>query len=452
MLKLCARVLTAGSLLVGALSADASTQQRRMARRSSALIAVDAVGEVHQIGSKEDRSTQTDWQQLAEGAELEGNLSIDPNAGLDAMLNPIPHAGDASGVGRSKVPSARPADGSVTVFEGLARKQKQEETWEKVGSAEVVAPPDGELQPAIEGNLKEPPEPTYMKALEGLGVSAFARSPAGSQSLDRELRSRLEVQDASALVFLAAGLGATVLVTCFSVYTGASDGSTALFYTEPTHAQPRMLCSSNEVEDFLQSFNEQPKSASLRIVGFPVAPSRGFVLSRLCALVDICLGVPRPEECPEFDVALDLSPFIASTGSLSLEDESLLGRLLQSENPLLEIVLRKKVQWTVWEDVATNIRQRLRSLGFEGSMEISLESREEVVVFRNHRWSNFVRNPVTHALAVLSVVGIFLWKPYVWMRTERVKVDAMFTIVMEPDRYWEMVSSGLDRTEGFIAM
>mmetsp|Transcript_32052 Transcript_32052/g.73200 ORF Transcript_32052/g.73200 Transcript_32052/m.73200 type:complete len:451 (+) Transcript_32052:127-1479(+) len=447
----CARLrvcmVIVGLFSTVALSAHAaSSEHQRLARRSSTLLAVDADGKVQQV-TREDMSESA--AQLTGFLELAGNLSIEPNAGLDAMLNPIPHAGDPSGVSRS-MPLTQPiASAAVAVSEG--RRQKEEDHWEKVGSAEVVAPPDGELQPAIEGKVEEPTEPTYMKALEGIGVSAFARSPAASQTLDRELRVRLEIQDISALLFLAVGLGATVLVTCISVYTSASDGSTAIFYTEPCHQRPRLLCCSHEVEDFLHSFNEQPKSANLHIVGFPAAPHRGYLLGCLLSLVESCLGIPRPEDCPAFDVALDLSPFIASMGSLSLDDGSLLERLMHSENPLLEIVLRKKVQWTMWEDVATNIRQRLRSLGFEGSLEISLESREEVVVFRNHRWSNFVRNPVTHALAVLSVIGIFLWKPYVWLRTERVKVDAMFTIVMEPARYWEMVSSGLDRTEGFIA-
>mmetsp|Transcript_46827 Transcript_46827/g.85770 ORF Transcript_46827/g.85770 Transcript_46827/m.85770 type:complete len:518 (+) Transcript_46827:100-1653(+) len=464
---------------------------RRMARRSSALIAVDADGGLHNVAKHTQPSHDETVQLASELAELAsshpavaaafadhamretanatsaqddsehaGGQNRRPHLPVYEMLNPFTHS-PQSGTGEDpprEAPSAtQPTESAaVSVDSGhaLHSRSRDDEFWEKVGSAEVAAPSDGELQPAPEGELHEPPEPSYMKALEGIGASAFARSPAGSRALDRELRDRLQIQDVSALIFLAIGLGTTVLVTCFSVYKSAEDISPAIFYTEPSYAQPRMLCCSYEVVDFLQSFNAQPRSASLRIVGFRqqwrTGPCSG-VLQCLQWVSSTCIGTPRHEHEPAFDVVLDLAPFIAGDGTLSMADQALLEKLLHAENPLLEIVVQKKVQWKMWEDVATNIRQRLRSLGFAGSIEISLDSKEEVIVLRNHRWSNFVRNPVTHALAVLSVVGIFLWKPYVWLRTERVKVEARFNINIEPARYWDLLSTGLDGAEGFIA-
>mmetsp|Transcript_18188 Transcript_18188/g.42302 ORF Transcript_18188/g.42302 Transcript_18188/m.42302 type:complete len:504 (-) Transcript_18188:35-1546(-) len=451
---------------------------RRMTRRAAtALMTVDSDGRLHRERPSADaelaglaNSTPTaafadhTARDDAGGQDREHRLST--NELLGPSSSHIHLSG--SGVGEDlyhrefdEVRSVHPltsvavaVDDRGHVMHAGKSSQRHADFWEKVGSAEVAAPSDGELQPAPEGNLQEPPEPSYMKALEGIGASAFARSPAGSRSLDRELRDRLQIQDVSALLFLAMGLGATVLVTCFSVYKSAEDISPAMFYTEPSYSQPRMLCCSDEVADFLQSFNTQPRSASLRIVGLrqPWRPGLcGSLLQGLQWVGYTCIGTPRHEDAPGFDVVLDLAPFIAGDGSLSIADQALLEQLLHSENPLLEIVLQKKVHWKMWEDVATNIRQRLRSLGFAGSIEISLDSKEEVVVFKNDRWSNFVRNPVTHALAVLSVVGIFLWKPYVWLRTERVKVEARFDINIEPARYWELLSAGLDGAEGFRA-
>mmetsp|Transcript_60068 Transcript_60068/g.143087 ORF Transcript_60068/g.143087 Transcript_60068/m.143087 type:complete len:538 (-) Transcript_60068:78-1691(-) len=485
---------------------------RSYARRSATVIAVDADGSVHQVDKEMVHGTSSgnasdvppvSKEAVAEveemfaesiGGEREAEQTKEPQAVRSARdskskerrgskapeLQPFDPFGDPPVAdeskqtsksqpmsrGSSQMEGSRDTSREMAAFRrdsvrdrGGSSRHYSDNLWEKVGSAEAAAPPDGELEPAPETSFKEPQEPSLMKAVEGIGASAFARSPVGSRTLDRELRTRLEVQDLSALLFLAAGLAMTVLVTCFSVYKSAEDESPALFYTDPSRGQVRLLCESVEVPDFLEAFNAAPRGASLRIIGWMDEPQgrSGCFCDCLCRwlrwLVYSCVGWPSRSlghDTAEFDVVLDLAPFVAGEGDLKPEDANLLERLLHSGNPLLEIVLQKKVQWKMWEDVATNIRQRLRTLGFRGHIEILLETQDEVVIYRNHHWSNFVRNPVTHALAVLSVVGIFLWKPYVWMRTQRVKVPTYFSINIEPARYWELLVAGLDRRYGFI--
>lgn len=151
-----------------------------------------------------------------------------------------------------------------------------------------------------------------------------------------------------------------------------------------------------------------------------------------------------------FHVSLDLSTFISGEGHLASAEEVLkLESHLASKNPLEILVLRKKVGWANWEDVATNIKQRLRGKGFQGEVEVRFDAQEDLKIYRNNRWQNFVRAPITHMLSVLSGVGLVLWLPYLYCRSDVVVVESNFQIQLDINRYWEMLSAGLDADEGF---
>lgn len=151
-----------------------------------------------------------------------------------------------------------------------------------------------------------------------------------------------------------------------------------------------------------------------------------------------------------FDFSLDLSSFISGQGSLASDaEEQKLCQHLASDNPLQIAVLRKKVTWSNWGDVATNIRQKLRSGGFSGDLEIRFDSEEEMRIYRNHRFQNFVRAPVTHVLAVLSGVGPLFWYPYLYFRTSIVHIETQFKIEVDLSRYWDMIAVGLSPEHGF---
>jgi len=102
-----------------------------------------------------------------------------------------------------------------------------------------------------------------------------------------------------------------------------------------------------------------------------------------------------------------------------------------------------------WEDVATNIRQRLRTLGFHGDVDVRFDSHDEVKIYKNNKWPNFVRNRVTQALVVISIIGSFFWLPYVWIRMKTTRVESTFRISLDPARYWELISEGLNAADGF---
>lgn len=82
-------------------------------------------------------------------------------------------------------------------------------------------------------------------------------------------------------------------------------------------------------------------------------------------------------------------------------------------------------------------------------MEVRFDAQEDLKIYRNNRWQNFVRAPITHMLSVLSGVGLVLWLPYLYCRSDVVVVESNFQIQLDINRYWEMLSAGLDADEGF---
>merc|ERR1712113_272666 len=185
----------------------------------------------------------------------------------------------------------------------------------------------------------------------------------------------------------------------------ADDPSPVLFYSDPKFShtvQQRLICSSADVEAFLRTFNTQPQCARLRIIGrsSPVVDLRGLIRGlrfrelawharqRFSSI--ITMRRPRRDarlpswDAIMFDVSLDLTPFVTGDGRLASElDAARLEQHLCARNPLEVLLLRKQVEWPCWEDIATNVRQRLRALGFPGEVEVRLEAREEVLVYRN---------------------------------------------------------------------
>lgn len=299
-------------------------------------------------------------------------------------------------------------------------------------------------------------------------VDASANGRPIDRALKHEWRRRLETQDAATLILLTVAFFTTVAVTCFSVYHFALDRSAVHFYSDPKLTaqsfQHRVVCPTADSDTFMSVFNSQPQSARLRIIGKrkPVA-SRGLALREFCEQVrSSCYSAimsdrsdGRDSRLPSwdavtFDVSLDLTPFVGSDGRFaSDEDAAALERHLHAPNPLEVLLFCKQVEWPGWEDIATNVRQRLRALGFAGVVEVRLEATEEVLVFRNLPWQNFVRSRITQGLVLLSVVGAIFWYPYLWMRSRTVRVESRFRMSLDLAQYWGHLSEGLHATEGF---
>jgi hypothetical protein len=299
-------------------------------------------------------------------------------------------------------------------------------------------------------------ESLAMKIADGIGSLTYEKQQVGSRQMNRDLRERIVMQDKATLCILFLMLFVTVIASALGVYQFSDDPSPVTFYSDPKYGQQRILCSSANAEGFLQAFNIQPQTAWLRLVGRVADPTSSSAAEDLLRGASRLLMTGRrrmrstDDEDIVFDVSLDLSLFVSGEGILASEEEwQKLQNYLVSENPLEVLLLRKTVIWDNWEDVAMNIRHKLRSQGFEGDVEVRFDCKEELRIFRNHPWQNFARAPVTQLLAFVSCVGLFFWVPYLYARTKYVKVESQFRVNLDMNRYWELLSSGLHVQEGF---
>lgn len=374
------------------------------------------------------------------------------------------------------VPVATAKDAPIIRSEG--RKPSEEHHAERVvitvasdGHVAGSRLPDVQDSAIGEVLLEAPPttkEPDLLRLVEGVGAMTYDLPPSNSRRINRTLRERLVAQDIATLAVLLGAFILTLAASLMSIYQVSPDPSPVLFYCDPKDFRQRLICSSAEPEAFLQAFNTQPQTARLRLIGRrSEGTEESQTSNRWRRFQHACETAQRfvqqnvigsrrgqlPEIPPDavlFDVCLDLTPFIASDGRLASEEDSIkLAKHLASTNPLEVLLLQKKVEWGCWEEVSANIKQRLGTLGFAGNVEVTLEAQEELLIYRNHPWQNFVRNRIAQALVFLSMVGCFVWTPYMWMRAKTVRIESRFQINLEMARYWELLASGLSATQGF---
>jgi len=313
---------------------------------------------------------------------------------------------------------------------------------------------------------------TAARALMRLGDRVALPFGGGDSSMAPasvdDYRQRLEAQDVAVVVLLLAAFALTLLVSFGVAHWAARDPSPVVFYSDTKYARAvpsRVVCTSADADAFLRAFNTQPQTARLRIIGRAGGEEEVggfFCCGRLCCWVQRWLRwlsdfasrqrarqMPlQPPDDVAFDLSLDLTPFVAADGRLASDaDAHLLHQHLSAQNPLEIIVLRKQVVWPNWEDVATNAKQTLRGLGFAGTVDVRLEGHEEIVVFRNNPWQNFVRSPASQALVLLSLVGAVVWIPYLWVRQRTVRVESHFSVNVDMKRYWDLLS--LHPTNGY---
>lgn len=320
---------------------------------------------------------------------------------------------------------------------------------------------------------QDSPEEELLRASDGVGSLTYERSPTSSRLMNHDFRRRLEVQDVATVLLLLAVFAFTLLLSSSIIYKLAEDPSPVTFYTDPkytpTAVHSRLTCGSLDSEAWLRTFNTQPQCARLRIIGKSRGYAEWHVLLRQCRFREFlsqsyqrisAAMARRPRrrdprlpswDAVMFDVSLDLTPFVTSDGRLASDADAIaLEKHLHSANPLEVLLLRKEVEWPCWEDIATNIKQRLRGMGFPGDVEVRLEAKEEVLVYRNEPWQNFVRSRLTQVLVIISVIGWLFWAPYLRMRMRTVQVESRFRISLDLARYWEHLSEGLHATEGFL--
>lgn len=311
---------------------------------------------------------------------------------------------------------------------------------------------DNEQHPNDTGLLAPLAEQPMLMAMAG-GIGASVGN-TGSINFDRDLIHRMKMQDLGVMCLLMFVYFATLSFSACLAHRQAANRSRVKFY-----ADPRMYINTADQggeEAFLEAFNQQPKQVQLRVTGYlPVAnnfPGSFFWRDGLYAVA--------------FSFALDLTPWVVrgspdeptdtdeeDSGEVGVvtEDFKKLQKYLANDTNDLSIVqMQKHIQWKCWDELAMNIKHQIRQSGFEGVLNIDRTEMEEMCVYKNTQWANFMHGKALKVLLALSVVGWVFYVPYMWIRCTYMPVRCSHYINISISDYWQYIAEGLS-ANGFLA-
>jgi len=320
---------------------------------------------------------------------------------------------------------------------------------------DIPADVKAELRLAEEQAAKEK-DSTWMGALRQIladigGGTGATVGGTGSSAIDRDLIRRMRYQDKVVMILLLLAYMFSLAFSASVVYSQAFNNSSVSYYADPRYHT--MTVDGHDVEDFLLSFNQAPRDMQLQVIGMmPVSPFPGQE-----HMVDWIGSQHRIA----FAFALDLSPWLtpdgAASGYVDEQAETELGigssigvkltdlRLLRdflshNRNDLAMVELVKEVTWPEWEELATNIKQRIRQAGFTGVIDVRRADKEVVTIYKNRPWANFLHSRTTKVLIMLSVIGWLVYQPYMWIRNRSIQVVTRFRIDVPIETYWSLIS------------
>lgn len=211
-----------------------------------------------------------------------------------------------------------------------------------------------------------------------------------------------------------------------------------------------LMIDSSDLDDFIWTFIQPPKTVQLCVQGLMPLPA---LLAHLAEnVVEWQGGYYRHI----FSFSLDLTPFLVHAepqdrsttsaesdsvaGGISEDEIKLLRRFLQENtNELATVKLMKEVHWDCWEELATNIKQKIRQRGFEGLIHVCWTNTETLTVYQNNSWANFLHMSVTRVLLGLSVFGYLWYLPYMWWRQKGPQLHPQFRVNMDIAEYWQLI-------------
>jgi hypothetical protein len=255
------------------------------------------------------------------------------------------------------------------------------------------------------------------------------------------------------LMLLLAYIGSLVFSASLA-YRHASNNSPVTYYADPrTQAS---TVDGNDVEKFTAAFNHPPKDVHLQVMGLvPLLPLPDFVMNAGFEWLGARYRI-------EFSFALDLSAWLvrdgeppprSANGGLSIEEEESMAGVSEQQiaklrnwlesdtNDLSYINLCKEVSWPNWEDLATNVKTKIRQTGFNGVIRVTPNSPESFGVHKNKPWANFMHSKTIKVLCALSVVGWFLYQPYMWLRHSSTTVKTQFRVQIPVQQFWLLIAN-----------
>lgn len=310
---------------------------------------------------------------------------------------------------------------------------------------------DDELVASVEDNQTNVSEKDMLLDLGG-GTGATIGG-TGNLELDQDLVRRMRYQDKAVMILL---LVMYFLVLAFSAsfsYRQALNDSPVTFYADPRYHD--MVAEGHDTETFLEAFNQSPKDVQLQVTGFVPVPAGGLG----------SIEWQGEYYYDAFSFALDLSPWVVqevSDGSSSNADDTDLRDgvvaedvqdldkfVTRNRNDLAIVDLRKEVNWKSWEELATNIKAKIRQCGFNGIISIHRTECDSVMIYKNTPWANFMHSRTTKVLCALSVLGWIFYLPYMYFRCSCTVIRARYKVDIPINNYWNLIADKLT-VDGFV--
>jgi len=279
-----------------------------------------------------------------------------------------------------------------------------------------------------------------------VGGTGASVSPTANSKLDQALLRRMRYQDKAVMLLLLAVYASALAFSASIAYRQADNDSPVTYYADPRYHN--LLFEGHDFEGFLETFNQPPKDCHLQVTGLiPMAPFPEYVAD---AAVRWLGGHYRVA----FSFALDLSPWMVrdgpaeadppSSAGVQQDDLEMLSRwLADNQNDLACAHMVKEILWPGWEELAINIKSKIRQAGFRGVIAVRHNTKETVDVYKNRRWANFMHGQTVKVICALSLFGWCLYQPYMWMRRQSIDIRCKYRVSIGIDEYWSLVSDKL---------
>eukprot|EP00931_Biecheleriopsis_adriatica_P008414 TRINITY_DN109602_c0_g1_i1.p1 TRINITY_DN109602_c0_g1~~TRINITY_DN109602_c0_g1_i1.p1 ORF type:complete len:439 (-),score=87.68 TRINITY_DN109602_c0_g1_i1:29-1249(-) len=350
--------------------------------------------------------------------------------------------GGNSSVGLARYANdAAPREDPATTFTlGEGTMENAPTMFTPTGESEQLARYRRRLR-QLDMKLKLKPS-TPKEILLALGGGTGAGTTAHDEHLTEDLLLRMRCQDKMVLLLMLVAYFVSLLFSASLAFRQACNDSPIKFYGDP-RVNGNML-DSNDLDEFLEAFNGPPSQVQLQVQG--LIPVRGL----LAHMLDSSVQWQGNHYLPAFSYCLDLSSWLVPgerdgtaddrTDGVSSEDVAELDRFLQeNQNDLGTVEFRKNVIWPGWEELATNIKQKIRQQGFDGIIHVSLQKSETLTVYKNRPWANFLHMSSTRTLCALSVFGYLWYAPYMWLRQRGPVITSNFHIDLDINDYWQLI-------------
>jgi len=281
---------------------------------------------------------------------------------------------------------------------------------------------------------------TIGRILDGLsGGTGTVLEPTHNKEFDREIRFRMRMQDIAVLVLLMIVYLAILFFMYSLIYRMSNSDSTVKYYCDPTYH--RLSCQSEDVASFLTAFNKRPETnkPQIRVAGFSESADQSGPFVELPAGVSSWRGKTYKTL---FYYALDLDTWAEAEGTVDAKELLTIEEFIATKNPLATVSIKKEMVWEDFEEVATNLRAKIRACGFEGPLDVTMSPPDTCRVFQNTRWANFMYNETVKVMTLLSIIGGLVYLPYMWIRSrsQRKVVTSKFKITISGKDYWQLIS------------